>query len=217
MKKWTYILFDLDGTLTDPYEGITKCVQYALEAFGFPGEPQEKLKKFIGPPLKEAFMDFYGFDDASANAAVEKYRERFTDIGIFENTLYDGIAQMLAALKADGRKLGVASSKPEVFVERILEHFHIRQYFDYVAGSFLDGRRTDKSEVIEAALLGLKVSDRDDVVMVGDRWHDVAGALKSGLACIGVAFGYGGREELTNAGALAVADSVGELTDFLLS
>ena len=211
MNRYKYILFELDGTLTDPFEGITKSVQYALNAFGIKDEPLEKLKKFIGPPLKESFMEFYGLDSRQADLAVAKYRERFSDVGIYENQVYDGIPELLGFLRDHGFVLAIASSKPEVFVERILEHFHIRQYFDQVYGSFLDGRRTRKSEVIRAALKGLQVEDFCQAVMVGDRFHDVEGAREAGISCIGVGFGYGGREELEQAGAAAVADTVEQL------
>ena len=216
MKKYKYLLFDLDGTLTDPFEGITKSVQYALNAFGIMDEPLDKLKKFIGPPLKASFMDFYGFDSEKAETAVLKYRERFADTGIFENKVYDGVEQMLKVLKDSGYVLAIASSKPTVFVERILEHFHLRDYFDNVTGSFLDGRRTKKSEVIEAVIEALKIADRKEALMIGDRFHDVEGAKEAGIDCVGAAFGYGGREELENAGAIEVLGSVEELKKLLL-
>lgn len=216
MKKYKYLLFDLDGTLTDPYEGITKSVRYALDAFGIKDEPLEKLKKFIGPPLKESFMEFYGFEEAQATDAVAKYRERFNDTGIYENRLYNGIAPLLCQLKQSGYVLAIASSKPTVFVERILEYFHIDSYFDNVTGSFLDGRRTKKSEVIEAVIAALHITDRGEALMIGDRLHDVRGAKEAGLDCLGVAFGYGGREELEKAGATAVADTVEQLKAYLL-
>ena len=215
MKKYHYLLFDLDGTLTDPFEGITKSVRYALDAFGIMNEPLDKLKKFIGPPLKESFMEYYGFDAQKAEAAVEKYRERFADTGIFENEIYDGVEEMLGALKAEGYVLAIASSKPTVFVERILEHFNIRSYFDNVTGSFLDGRRTKKSEVIEAVLCSLHITDKSSALMIGDRFHDVEGAREAGLDCVGVAFGYGGRQELESAGAIEIADSVAQLKSML--
>lgn len=216
MKKYKYLLFDLDGTLTDPYEGITKSVRYALDAFGIKDEPLEKLKKFIGPPLKESFMEFYGFKEDQAFDAVAKYRERFNEIGIYENRLYDGINPLLCQLKQSGYVLAIASSKPTVFVERILEYFHIDGYFDHVTGSFLDGRRTKKSEVIEAVIDALHITDRGEALMIGDRLHDVRGAKEAGLDCLGVAFGYGGREELEKAGAMAVADTVEQLKAYLL-
>lgn len=217
MKKYQYLLFDLDGTLTDPFEGITKSVQYALNTFGIADEPLEKLKKFIGPPLKESFMEFYGFSEEDGIKAVEKYRERFSVTGIFENRLYDGIPEMLQGLKASGYVLAIASSKPTVFVEQILEHFHIKNDFDNVTGSFLDGRRTKKSEVIEAVVADLGISDRGKALMIGDRYHDVEGAKEAGMDCAGVAFGYGGRQELEAAGAVAVVDSVEALREWLLA
>lgn len=144
MKK--YFLFDLDGTLTDPKVGITTCVQYALHSFGIEEPDLDKLEPFIGPPLKESFMDFYGMDEERAQEAVEKYRERFSDKGLYENEIYPGMAQMLQLLSEKGFRLAVASSKPTVYVEKILEHFGIRQYFKVVVGSELDGSRTDKEE-----------------------------------------------------------------------
>ena len=213
---YKYILFDLDGTLTDPFEGITRSVQYALNAFGVKDEPLEALKRFIGPPLKASFMEFYGFDSDTAVTAVEKYRERFADIGIYENRLFDGIPQMLEKLKKTGHVLAIASSKPTVYVERILQHFHIRQYFDHVMGSELDGRRTDKKEVVQAVLSDLHIEKNSrEAIMVGDRFHDVQGARACGLDCVGVTFGYGGKDELVQAGAAAVVDTVDALYHFL--
>ena len=150
MKK--YLLFDLDGTLTDPKIGITTCVQYALASFGIEEPDLDKLEPFIGPPLKESFMEFYDMDETQAEAAVEKYRERFRDIGLFENEVYKGIPKMLRTLQAKGMHLAVASSKPTVFVERILKHFHIEQYFEAIVGSELDGTRVNKDEVVQEAL-----------------------------------------------------------------
>lgn len=214
---YKYILFDLDGTLTDPKEGITNCVQYALDKYGFYNQPMDLLLKFIGPPLTESFMVYYGMDLEQAKDAVEKYRERFKDIGIYENKLYDGVDEMLCRLKECGKVLAVASSKPEVFVERILEYFNIRQYFDIVKGSFLDGTRVNKAEVIEAVFAELPENlDKTELVMVGDRLHDVNGAKTVGVDCIGVSFGYGGRKELEEAGADAVADTVEQLLNLIL-
>jgi len=150
-----YLLFDLDGTLTDPKLGITTCVQYALKSFGIEEPDLDKLEPFIGPPLKDSFMQFYGLDEKEAETAVDKYRERFQDIGLFENEIYPGIREMLRVLKKKGMHLAVASSKPTVFVERILEHFKIRKYFEVVVGSELDGRRVNKDEVVQEALSAL--------------------------------------------------------------
>ena len=147
-----YLLFDLDGTLTDPKVGITTCVQYALKEFGIEEPDLDKLEPFIGPPLKDSFKEFYGFSDEDAQKAVEKYRERFSEIGLFENDVYDGIPQMLRLLQSRGMYLAVASSKPTVFVEQILEHFDLRRYFKVVVGSDLDGSRVNKDEVVLEAL-----------------------------------------------------------------
>ena len=211
-----YIFFDLDGTLTDPKEGITKSVAYALESFGIHVEALEDLSKFIGPPLKWSFMEYYGFDEEQAEAAIAKYRERFKDIGIFENGVYEGVDGMLDTLKKAGYKLVLATSKPLVFAERILNRYEIARYFDGAFGSELDGTRTDKAEVIEYALdqTGAKACE---VVMVGDRNHDVYGAMKNNIKTIGVLFGYGDREELLAAGAYKLAKTVEELFDILIN
>lgn len=206
------ILFDLDGTLTDSGPGITRCVQYALCSFGIDEPDLQKLECFVGPPLKEMFMDYAGLDEKQAEKAVAKYRERYTDQGIYENMVYQGIPEILEMCRKKGRILGVASSKPQIFVEKILEHFQLRKYFEVVVGAELDGTRTRKAEVIEEALRQLGCEkNRQKVLMVGDRLHDVEGAAACGLQCIGVAYGYGGREELQKAGAVYVADTVQDL------
>ena len=166
-----YLLFDLDGTLTDPKVGITTCVQYALASFGIEEPDLDKLEPFIGPPLKDSFMEFYQMDDAQAQAAVDKYRERFRDTGIFENRIYQGVPEMLKTLSAKGMHLAVDSSKPTVFVERILEHFHIARYFEVVVGSELDGTRVEKDQVVEEALrqlFGGRTVEKDKVYMIGE-------------------------------------------------
>ncbi|MGI6006960.1 MAG: HAD hydrolase-like protein [Ruminococcus sp.] len=206
------ILFDLDGTLTDSAEGITKSVQYALQHFGIEEPDLEKLKCFVGPPLKEQFMKYCHMPERQAETAVAVYRERYAKTGIYENQLYKGIPELLEMLKQEKKTLGVASSKPEIYVRRILEYFQIDHYFDVVVGANMDGSRTQKSEVIEEALLRLQAEDsREDVLMVGDRSHDVEGALKCGIQCIGAAYGYGGASELAQAGAVYIANSVEEL------
>ena len=217
-----YILFDLDGTLTDPKEGITKSVQYALKSFGIEVENLDELEPFIGPPLKDSFMEFYGFTEEMAEKAIEKYRERFKDTGIFENRLYNGVPEMIKKLKGNHKKLAVASSKPTVFVERILEHFEIRKYFDVVVGSELDGTRTDKAEVVAEALRLLYGEEEDNLkkknntVMVGDRKFDVAGAKAEGVISVAVAYGYGPMDELKIAKPDYIVRSVEELEKLLL-
>lgn len=217
MKK--YFLFDLDGTLTDPKEGITTCVQYALHSLGIEEPDLGRLESFIGPPLKDSFMEFYGMDEEQAQAAVKKYRERFNDKGLYENEIYPGIAPMLQMLSEKGFRLAVASSKPTVFVEKILEHFGIRQYFKVVVGSELDGSRTSKDQVVMEALrqlFGAKPILYHEVYMIGDRRFDVEGARAMKVESVGVTYGYGGMEELREAHADYIVESVEELREFLL-
>lgn len=215
MRK-KYILFDLDGTLTDPMVGITRSVQHALRAYGIEEEDLKKLCPFIGPPLKDSFMKYYGFPEAQAEEAIEKYREYFRVTGIFENKVYDGIEDMLRELKARDGILLVATSKPEEFALQILEHFHLSQYFDYVCGASMDEKRVKKGEVIGYALERAGIGQVDEAVMVGDREHDVIGAHENGMDCVGVLFGYGSREELEEAGAGETAGTVEELQKILL-
>lgn len=217
-NKKKVILFDLDGTLTDPGVGITNSVMYALKKYGITVSDKSELYKFIGPPLMQSFEKYYGFDQNKAERAVALYREYFQDRGIFENEIYDGIQQLLDALKAQGKVIGLATSKPEIYAKQILEHFGLHGYFDFISGSMLNGERTDKGEVIAWAIRLLGEKQRytlEEIVMIGDREHDVIGARKNGLASIGVLFGYGSREELTEAGADAVVSSVGELAEML--
>lgn len=214
-----YLLFDLDGTLTDPKVGITTCVQYALKSFGIEEPDLDKLEPFIGPPLKDSFMQFYLMRAEQAEEAVEKYRERFKDIGLFENEVYEGIPQMLRTLKNKGMHLAVASSKPTVYVERILEHFGMKEYFEAIVGSELDGRRVNKDEVVEEALhqlFGDAPIAYDKVYMIGDRKFDVEGARALNVESIGVSYGYGSMEELQEAGADYIVQSVSELNYVLL-
>lgn len=211
-----YILFDLDGTLTDPKEGITKSFQYALNHMGIVEENPDELEKVIGPPLKDSFMEFYEMKEEDALEAVEKYRERFRDIGIYENEIFDGVKEMLKQLQEEGFLLAIASSKPTVFVERICEHFEIKPYFHHIIGSFLDGRRGEKKEVVEEAIKEFHEKDLEKIIMVGDRKFDIIGAHQMGLKAIGVTFGYGGRKELEAAGADYIVDTVKELKELLL-
>ena len=186
------IFFDLDGTLTESGEGITKSVQYALEKIGKPEEDLEKLKVFVGPPLMEQFMKYAGVDEATGRKAVEFYRERYEVKGIYENHPYESVEEMLQELKRKGYILAVASSKPEYYVTQILDYFKLSSYFDVVVGSEMNGARTSKSEVIEEALKRINMSDkRNEVLMVGDKEHDVLGARAAGLDCVAVAYGTG--------------------------
>ena len=214
--RYRAVLFDLDGTLTDPFEGITKSVEHALDRCGIKVANRRELACFIGPPLHESFMKYYGFTEPEAFRAVEVYREYFSVTGLFENKVYPGIPELLAELSDGGIKLAVATSKPTVFAKRILDHFGLTGYFSVCVGSELDGRRVRKDEVIADTLSALGIG-APDAVMVGDRMHDVIGAKKNGVAAVGVTYGYGTREELTEAGAFAVADTVDELKEILTS
>ncbi|MDE5697106.1 MAG: HAD hydrolase-like protein [Lachnospiraceae bacterium] len=217
-----YILFDLDGTLTDPKLGITSSVQYALRALGIEEPSLDKLEPFIGPPLADSFREFYGLDEELTATAVARYRERFQDQGIYENEIYPGVADMLAALKAGGKKLSIASSKPTPFVERILDYFAIRTYFDVIVGSNLDGTRSRKEEVVEEALrqmlpAGMTSAEKKAAVaMVGDRRFDIEGAKEHGLTSVGVSFGYAPEGELEQAGADFIVDTVNALSELLM-
>lgn len=206
-----YILFDLDGTVTDPEVGITLSVAYALRHYGIEVEDTHSLRKFIGPPLHDSFIDFYGFSREKAFEAVDKYRERFAETGIFENEPYDGIHELLSQLASEGYIMAIASSKPEVFTKRIIEHFGLSPYFTEVCGSELDGSRTNKAEVIAYALEKLGSPAGENVVMIGDRHHDIAGAKKNGLTSIGVLYGFGCEDELREAGADYIAPSVNDI------
>ena len=211
---FTTILFDLDGTLTDPYEGITKSIQYALASIGT-SEPQENLKRFIGPPLHTALHEVYGFDDAQVAAAMAKYRERFSVTGLFENEVYPLIPQLLAKLQENGVILAIASSKPEVYVKQIAVHFNLDKYFTEMVGSELDGTRSKKGEEVAEALRRLG-ADPKTTLMVGDRMHDMHGGKENGLATAGVYYGYATPGELEAAGADFIAHTVAELSTILL-
>ncbi len=211
-----HLFFDLDGTLTDPKEGITKAANFALEHFGIKTENLDDLCKFIGPALVESFAEFYGFSKEDALIAQDKYREYFQDKGIYENMLYDGMKDVLSAVKDKGFTVILATMKPIVYAERILEHFEIREYFDFVSGVELDGRRNSKTEVIEYALTENNITDKAEVIMIGDRKHDIIGAKANGLRTLGVLYGYGSREELEGEGADDLVVTVNDLKAFLL-
>lgn len=202
------ILFDLDGTLTDPAVGITNSIMYALKKYGIEIGDKKELYKFIGPPLWDSFENYYGFSKEEAKTAVEYYREYYRDKGIFENLVYDGFEDLLKTLKDNNRILIVATSKPKVFATQILEHFDIAKYFTFIAGSNLDGTRVKKGEVIKYALESCNITDLSKAIMVGDREHDIIGAKEAGICSMGVLFGYGDRNELEKAGADFIVDTV---------
>lgn len=210
-----YILFDLDGTLTDSAEGITKSLQYGLNKLGIHVENIKDLEIFVGPPLANAAMEYYGLTQEQADLMLIYYREKFKSEGIFQNKVYEGIPKLLFKLKNNGNKCGLATSKPEVFAVQILEYFHLDQYFDFIIGNTLDDQRPTKSEIIRCALEMAKGYDLSEVFMVGDRKYDIQGAKENGIKSIGVSYGYGSKEELEAAGADAIAASVSELEKIL--
>ena len=206
MKKYKCILFDLDGTLTDPFDGITKSVQRGLLHFGIVENNREKLGAFIGPPLRESFALFYNIPKERVEEAVAAYREYFSTVGMFENEVYDGIVQILAGLKERGVKILLATSKPEVYARKITEHFGLDQYFFEQCGADLEGKYETKSQVIARAI-EVCGEAAENILMVGDRRHDVIGAKENGIECIGVLWGYGDREELVSAGAAEIFET----------
>ena len=212
----THILFDLDGTLTDPFEGITNSILYALHKMGIAEQDRHKLTAFIGPPLLESFQTYYGLSPEQARRAVALYREYYARTGIFENAPYPGIFEALGALKSDGCALYVATSKPEPFAERIIEKFGFSPLLEGVAGATLDETRTQKAEVIAYALSRFHIP-KADALMAGDRRHDVLGAKENGIPCVGVLYGFGSREELLQAGAVRLAAAPQELPACLSS
>ena len=214
---YKYILFDLDGTITDPFEGISKSIVYALESFGIRVEDTGELVSFIGPPLFDQFKAYCGFDDGQAEQAVKKYRERYAEIGWKECTLADGTEELLRELKARGKVLAVATSKPECFAVPILKHFSIDKYFDFIGGAELDSKgRNSKDAVIEYVLEKLGVVDRGEAVIVGDRFHDIEGAKKTGICSVGILSGYGSREEFEEHNADHIAEDMKDVLKFLL-
>ena len=211
--RWRYLLFDLDGTLTDPMLGITRSVQYALHRFGIEVDDLRTLCRFIGPPLKESVRAFYGMD---ADQAVARTLEYFAPRGIFENRLYEGIPELLTELQAAGYMLAMATSKPEPFARQIAEHFHLADRFTLIGGATMDGTRTAKRDVVRHVLDALGVEDPTAAVMIGDRRYDIEGAAAEGIASIGVLWGYGSREELAAAGAGQIVGTIPGLRALLL-
>lgn len=216
MSSYEYVFFDLDGTLSDSAPGIINSVIYALSKMGVEATDREALKRFVGPPLQESFPMYYGFSPERTEEAVKHFRRYFTEKGIFENTMYDGIDKLLIRLRRHGKTLAVATSKPEPFARDILARYGIDKSFAYIAGSTLEETRTKKDEVLAYALESIGVTDSSKAVMVGDRSHDVAGAAKNSMDCIGVLYGYGAREELQDAGARYLADSVQDIAKIIL-
>lgn len=208
------ILFDLDGTLTDPGLGITNSVAYALKRYGIEVEDRTSLYSFIGPPLADSFMKYYEFSSEQAFEAIGVYREYFASKGLYENEVYPGIAELLERIKSSGKKIVLATSKPEEFSIRILEHFGLMKYFDVVAGASMDEKRNKKGDVIRYAMEKGGFT-AENAVMIGDREHDIFGAKENSLPSIGVLYGYGSKEELRAAGADYIAEKVEDIFPIL--
>ena len=209
---YSTVLFDLDGTLTDPKEGITKSIQYGLSKMGIIENDLEKLTSFIGPPLSQSFMEYYNFSKEEAKQTLQFYRERFSVTGLFENEVYDGIEELLKNLKQSNYRLAVATSKPTVFAKRILDHFKLSQYFEIIVGSELDDTRSAKGEVIAEVLKQMNIEDKSQCVMIGDRKYDLIGARENNIDSIGVTYGFGSRQELEDASPTYIVDSVSMLS-----
>jgi phosphoglycolate phosphatase len=212
-----YIFMDLDGTITDSREGITKCFQYALNHFGIKVEDLSTLEQFIGPPLEQSFREGFGFDKETAACAVQLYRERYVPIGLYENSVYPGMEEALQRLKEAGKVLIVATSKPEHMAVKVLQHFHLDGYFDDICGANDDHNRSKKDEVIRYALEKHEITDLSEVLMVGDRSFDVIGAAKCGISCMGVLYGFGDRAELEGAGAAYIAATPEEMAEIIVT
>jgi phosphoglycolate phosphatase len=216
MHSYTYIIFDLDGTLSDPGEGIVNSLKHALKHFGLEGDPKI-LRKFIGPPLAESFKEFFNFDPEQTAEAIRLYRQYFHEFGLFQNVIYPGIPELLEDLTKAGNTLAIATTKPEVYAVQILEYFKIDHLFrkELVVGSFLDGRRTNKGELIATVLQRLGCSPQD-AVMIGDRKYDIIGAKANHIDVIGITYGYGDVDEIEAFTPTAIAHSVEELRQLLL-
>lgn len=211
---YKYLFFDLDGTVTDSAPGITNSCAYALSKYGI-NETTEQLRRFVGPPLIPAWMESYGFSEETAKQALEYYREYYVEKGIYENYPYEGIREVLLKLKNAGMKIVLATSKPEPYAERIVEYFGMKDIFDLVAGSTLDERRSKKVEVISYAMDTLGITDKSEVLMIGDREYDIKGARLAGTDSMGVMYGYGTGEEFAD--ATFVAESVEDIANIILA
>lgn len=216
MLSYEYIFFDLDGTLSDSAPGIIDSVVYALYKLGIREEDRASLTKFIGPPLAESFPEYYDLDSESTDRAVEYFREYYREAGILGNEMYSGVPEMLEALLSAGKRLSVATSKPEPHARIILERYGIADKFDYIGGSLLDNSRIHKHEVIKHVMEVRELREPKTILMVGDRAHDVDGAKKHGIDCMGVLYGYGNREELESAGAKYIAADIPDISNIIL-
>lgn len=217
-RDYDVILFDLDGTLLDTGEGITKCAQYALSKFGIEVNDLSELNYFVGPPLKDSFVEYANIPEEKAGEAIRIYRERYTTVGLYECDIYEGIQQVLLACRNAGKKLIVTTSKPEEMAVKILKHMGLAQYFDFIGGAKMDETRGTKAEVIRYALEAARLEqvDKSRMILVGDRKFDVYGATECGISCLGVLYGYGDRQELEEAGAFAIVETPEDILQVVL-
>lgn len=212
---WQYILFDLDGTLSDTGRGVKNSVRYALRKFGLDAG-EKTLDLYIGPPLRGAFQEYAGLSESDAEKAVAYYREYYSEHGVLENEIYPGMEQLLSALSEAGKTLLVATSKPDVYTKIVIRQWHLEHYFAFIGAALLDGSRDSKADIIRYALDGCGCRDYNTAVMIGDRKYDILGAKSAGISAVGVTYGYGSESELRSAGALIIADSTEELKRILL-
>lgn len=213
MKR--YILFDLDGTLVNSKEGIFKSVYYALDSLGIEESEPEKLRRFIGPPLDYSFKTFYNLNDTGVKKAIEKYRERYTEKGVYECKLYDGMTDAVKQLYQQGKIICLATSKPQIFAEQILDMFHLKEYFTVLVGASLDNRLSEKTDIIAEVLRQIPGVDKNEMIMIGDREHDIIGARENGLQSIGIQHGFAEEGEFEAAGADYIVKDTKELLALL--
>ncbi|MDR0922075.1 MAG: HAD family hydrolase [Lactobacillales bacterium] len=207
MARYHHVFFDLDGTITDSSLGIINSVQYALEKLGLPPRTKKELEYFIGPPLLDSFVDFIGLNETDAQKAVLLYREYYAKKGIYENKVYDEVENLLKQLHTSGKKLYIATSKPEVFAKLIITHFGLNRYFTDVYGASLDASRSKKADVLRYGIESSEIKELDKTVMIGDREHDMIGGKENHVATIGVTYGFGSRKELEETNATFVIDT----------
>lgn len=216
MKNIQYLLFDLDGTIIDSKEGITGAARHTLTYCGVAEEEIRDLCRFIGPPLRDSFEEFFGFSKSQIDTAVQVYRKYYTEKGVFQNALYPGVEDVIRQLKDGGKTIILSTSKPQPFAEKILAMFHLTKYFDHICGGDLQEKHSSKAEIIRNVFEAAKISDPRDAVMIGDRKYDILGAKQAGIRSVGVLYGYGGREELALAGADKLIEDITELLPLFL-
>lgn len=216
MKNYSYVIFDFDGTVVDTGEGILKSLQYSFEQMGHEVPDLFDLKKFIGPPIHYSYVTFYGIAEAEVEQYIKKYRERYRKIGIYECFIYDGVLETIKALKKNGVKIGIASSKPISLIYDVMDYLKITEYFDAVVGTqFDDSNHPGKTDLVLESMQKLSDTDKKRTLMVGDRYFDIDGATGAGVDSVGVTYGYGSREEFMEHGATYIIDNAKELLNIL--